>query len=166
MSAPVGDHQQEATAREWPAIRRGPIGATGVVIAAGSCVLFAGQPGVVAGVGVLVGGLLLPAPVAFGVALAGVLLLAEPASLVGVGVGATLMSIFVDVAITYPQPVRRHILIGMLTAGLILGAVTATTVGSWPLGQVSGVVGVTIGGSIYVFHRLTRVKLGLETERE
>lgn len=128
--------------------------------------LFGGLPGALAGGGVLLGGLVLPAPAGFGVALAGVLVLAETAPVVSVGAGGVLLSIFVDATITYPQTARRHVLVGMLATGVALGMVTAVLVDSWPLGQVAVGLVLIVGGSLYIFHRFTRVKLGLETGDE
>ena len=166
MSTPVRGRQSETDRPSWFRLQRGPAGIAGVVIAAGGCALFGGVSGILASIGVLIGGLLTSTAVGFGVALAGVLVLAETAPVVAGVVGVGLGSVFVDAGVTSPRPTRRYILGGMIGTGVALGAMTMLLLENWSLGQVAGVLTLVVSGGIYALHRYTRVVLGIEAVSE
>lgn len=166
MSTPERDQQTDVRSWRQVQVQRGPIGIGGVVIAAGICAVVGGLRGVLIGVGVLIGGIVTPAPIGFGLGLAGVLTVAGPAPLLEGAAGIVLTAVFIDEATTYPAVPAQRVLIGTAVAGTALTGTTLVLLRSWSLGLVAVMLLTLTGGGVYVIHRYERVSLGLESESE
>lgn len=163
MSTPVTDQGQTDSPLS-ARIVRGPIGIAGVLVAAGSCLVVGGVVGVGTGIAVLVGGLVAPSVVAFGLGLAGVLTIAETAPLAGTVAAVAIGSVFIDEVMTYTQSAQQRILVRAGVVGVLLSVGTLLLISQLSLGEATGAVIVGIGSTLYLIHRYTRVTLGLEQE--
>lgn len=143
-------------------MRRHAVGIGGLAVAAAVMAIAGGLRGAVGGGLIFSVGLVVPAPIAFGVGVAGLLAIdgvsLPAAALAGVGLGA----VFVD---QIGEPTSRSLLTTVVIVGISLSSVTAGLLSEWSLqAVVLGVSGSIVGG-IYVIHRYERVTLGLASQQ-
>lgn len=142
-------------------IRRHAVGIGGLAVAAAVMAIVGGLRGAIVG-GLTFGvGLVVPAPMAFGVGVAGLLAIDEvslpAAALAGVG----LVAVFID---QIGETTTRNLLITVAIIGVILSSATAWGLSEWSLQAVVLGVAGSIAGGIYVIHRYERVTLGLVSQ--
>lgn len=143
-------------------LTRGPVGIAGLVVAAGIIGFLNGSLGIAVGGVVLAIGLVTPAPLAFGVGVAG-LLVSTDSSLVPLTIGGiALASVFVDQAMTSPTDSNLLAAIGLI--GVILAGVTGALLTVWPIPIVAVTITLGVAGSVYLIHRYERVTLGLVSD--
>lgn len=141
--------------RDWSSLVA-LFGVAGVIVVTGS------GPTVLLGLGLLVVAMVTPATVAFvlgQLALLPALEITEPIVLIG-----TQLALLVVLTEPARSPGRRHALGGTGIAALGLGGLVVVTV-PYGLGVTGSLLGLSVGGALYVIHRVTVVRVEMATEQ-
>lgn len=166
MSSDENRTETEKTANNQKLITltRGPVGIAGLVVTAGIIGYLNGSLGIAVGGAVLAIGLVTPAPLAFGVGVAGLLVSSEPSLVPLIIGGIALAGVFVDQAMTSPTDTDLLAAIGLI--GGVLAGVTAALLTVWSVPIVAVTVTLGVAGSVYLIHRYEQVTLGLVSDTQ
>lgn len=142
--------------------RRRPVRLVGLGLVTAALTLLAGWTGLLLGVGVVVIGVLAPAPVAFGVGAASLVVgtTGHPLSYALGAVG--LLAVLVDPAVG--APTGRRVLAATAGGGIVIGSATYGLLTVWSLPVVTVTVAGTVALMMYALHRYERVLLGLVSD--
>ena len=141
---------------------RRPVRLAGLVIVTVALALLAGWTGLGIGLGVLIIGMSTPAPAAFGVGAASLLVGTTESPLVYVLGAVGLFAVLVDPAVD--APAGRRVIAATAGAGVVIGAGVYGLLTVWSLPAVTAVVAGTVGLIMYALHRYERVMLGLVSD--
>ncbi|WP_435100205.1 hypothetical protein [Halorubrum sp. N11] len=159
------DHPQSpqtTTQQQWRSRLRRAVRLAGLVLVVAALTLLAGWTGLLIGLGVVGIGVVAPAPVAFGVGGASLLVGSTGDPLVyALGV-VGLMAVLVDPAVG--APTGRRVLAVTAAGGIVIAAVTFGLLTVWSLPVVTAVVSGTVALIMYALHRYERVMLGLVSD--
>lgn len=141
---------------------RRPVRLVGLALVTAALALLAGWPGLLLGVGVVVIGVVAPAPVAFGVGAASLFVgtAGHPLSYTLGAVG--LLAVLVDPAVG--APTGRRVLAATAGGGIAIGVATYGLFTVWSLPAVTVTVAGTVALMMYALHRYERVLLGLVSD--
>lgn len=142
-------------------LRRQAIGVGGLAVAAVVMAITGGLRGAVVAGLIFSVGLVVPAPIAFGVGVAGLLAIDGVSVATAVVAGAGLGAVFVD---QNGGTASRNHLTSVAIVGVILSSVTVWLLSQWSLQAVVFGVSACIAGGVYVIHRYERVTLGLVSQ--
>lgn len=153
---------QTMTHQVWHSRLRRPVRLVGLVLVVVALTLLAGWTGFLIGLGVVGIGVMAPAPVAFGVGGASLLVgsAGDPFSYALGAVG--LMAVLVDPAVG--APTGRRVLAATVGGGIVIAAITYGLLTVWSLPAVTVVVSGTVVLIMYALHRYERVMLGLVSD--
>lgn len=150
---------QTMTEQVWGSRFRRPVRLAGLVLVASALTLFAGWTGLLIGLGVIGIGVVAPAPVAFGVGGASLLIGSAGDPLVYALGTVGLMAVLVDPAVG--APTGRRVLAATAGGGIVIAAITYGLLTVWSLLAVTVIVSGIVVLMMYALHRYERVMLGL-----
>ncbi|OYR53877.1 hypothetical protein DJ73_06125 [Halorubrum sp. Ea1] len=153
---------QTTTQQDWSGRLRRPVRLVGLALVVAALALLAGWTGLLIGLGVVGIGVVAPAPVAFGVGGASLLVGSAGDPFVYALGTVGLMAVLVDPAVG--APTGRRVLAATAGGGIVIATVTYGLLTVWSLPAVTVVVSGTVVLMMYALHRYERVMLGLVSD--